>query len=112
MIIEYINGLCRDNGKENGNYHIIIVTFGESLAAVHRCSLGRGPCRDGVAFLLRRPCGQAVRPGGFPKLGVSFWGPHNKKYSRLGSKLGPLIVGNYFLVQRHACDTAHLTAAA
>ena len=26
--------------------------------------------------------------GGFPKLGVPFWGPHNKDYCILGSILG------------------------
>ena len=26
--------------------------------------------------------------GGFPKLGVPFWGPHNKAYNILGSILG------------------------
>ena len=26
--------------------------------------------------------------GGFPRLGVPFWGPHNKDYRLLGSILG------------------------
>ena len=26
--------------------------------------------------------------GGFPKLGVPFWGPYNKDYSILGSRMG------------------------
>ena len=29
-----------------------------------------------------------IRFGGFPKLGVPFWGPSNKDYSILGSILG------------------------
>ena len=35
--------------------------------------------------------------GGFPKLGVPFWGSHNKDYSILGSILGPPILGNYHI---------------
>ena len=38
--------------------------------------------------------------GGFPKLGVPFWGPHNKDYSILGSILGPPILGNYHITTR------------
>ena len=38
--------------------------------------------------------------GSFPKLGVPFWGPHNKDYSILGSILGSPIVGNY---QQESC---------
>ena len=32
--------------------------------------------------------------GGFPKLGVPFWGPYNKDYSISGSILGSSYLGN------------------
>ena len=32
--------------------------------------------------------GEFIGIRGFPKLGVPFWGPHNKDYSILGSILG------------------------
>ena len=34
-----------------------------------------------------------MRVLGFPKLGVPFWGSHNKDYSILGSILGPPYFG-------------------
>ena len=34
----------------------------------------------------------------FPKIMVPFWRSHNKDYSRLGSILGPPILGNYQIV--------------
>ena len=36
--------------------------------------------------------------GEFPKLGIPFWGSHNKGYNILGSILGsPPILGNYHM---------------
>ena len=71
-----------------------------------------------VALAVQATCGKAdleVRApnacrnhrtyGGFPKLGVSFWGfsvwgPHNKDYDILGSILGSPYLGNYPLRPR------------
>ena len=39
--------------------------------------------------------------GGFPKLGVPFWGPYIKDNSILGSILGSLILGNYHIGNMH-----------
>ena len=48
--------------------------------------------------VLEHPFWLLVVPiGGFPKLGVPFWGPYTKDYSILGSKLGSPILGNYQL---------------
>ena len=57
---------------------------------------GAGPLRDvgraGTRSIQHRVLQdspvEARVDGGFPKLGVLFWGPHNKDYSILGSILG------------------------
>ena len=39
--------------------------------------------------------GLGLRIKGFPKLGMFFWGPHNKDYGALGAALGSPLLGNY-----------------
>ena len=52
-------------------------------------------CHIAAATVIIATCNGALC-GGFPKLGVPFWGPYNKDYRILGSILGPPpIVGNY-----------------
>ena len=41
-----------------------------------------------LIFKPRLPSGSYLSCGGFPKIGVPFWGPHNKDYNILGSILG------------------------
>ena len=53
-----------------------------------------------VAFVQGLGCRVGLRSGcgGFPKLGVPFWGPNNKDYSIFGSIVGFPILGNYHVV--------------
>ena len=66
----------------------------------------RGECHLGFQLLGRQPRRRRLRSacGGFLKLGVPFWGPHNKDYSILGSILGSAYLGK---LPRRLCLSLH-----